>query len=134
MTDAQVHWKEFQESCWALVGSEDEPGTWKLKRRKKTTGCAANVETQWAWALAREEQSGDVYGFFHTHPAKARVELSETDRHTMQAWSLAFGKAMVCVIQTSNQISATLFEDSESAGKGLRVVSMEKGGVYHLEK
>jgi proteasome lid subunit RPN8/RPN11 len=87
------------ELCWVLLGAYDENDqTWRLLARRNVAGRPASVEADWRWALAREEERGDVAGFAHTHPAGSGTRPSQRDVRTMEAWCSAFGKALVCLI------------------------------------
>lgn len=107
------------EECWLLVG-EHRSGIWLGRLVDHTTGKPASVEFNGPAALAREEQLGDVIGFFHTHP-DCEANLSQRDIHTMQAWTSAFGKPLVCLIEGTNGLRAYRFENSESQGSAMRV-------------
>jgi hypothetical protein len=51
------------------------------------------------WVLRREEQHGDVVGFYHTHPDGPAVP-SRRDVGTMRAWCSSFGKPLLCLIDS----------------------------------
>ena len=56
------------ERCWTLVGAHDrDKGTFLVSTVQERAGSEAQVEADWAWSLRREEEEGDVQGFFHTH-------------------------------------------------------------------
>ena len=101
------------EQCWVLLGAYDENDQiWHLHARRHVSGQPASVEADWRWALAREEDQGDVAGFAHTHPVGSGTEPSARDVRTMEAWCSAFGKAMVCLIaegETLNEPAGYLF-------------------------
>lgn len=68
-------------------------------------GGAAHVDFDWAWVLRREEEKGDVAGFFHTHPP-GFSSMSGRDRRTMQAWATCFGKPLVCAVRCGRAVRA----------------------------
>ena len=105
------------EQCWALLGAYDEDlGSWQLRAHRQVTGQPASVEADWRWALAREEERGDVAGFAHTHPVGAGTAPSDRDVRTMAAWCSAFGKPLLCLIaegETLHDPAAYLFFDDD---------------------
>jgi hypothetical protein len=85
-----------------------------------TVGGVASVEADWGWTLAREEERGDVVGFWHTHPAGAGTAPSGRDIRTMQAWCSALGKPLLCLISEEGrggEAAVYLFADDESEGE-----------------
>jgi hypothetical protein len=121
------------ERCWVLVGGQLEEGTWRMRRRQRVEGNPASVEAQWEWALKREETTGDVLGFFHTHPAGFGTSPSRRDIRTMQAWCLAFGKPLLCLIAEGSQVSGYIFADDESQGTPVLRVRHEHPGEFLAE-
>ena len=43
---------------------------WLMRCHHPAQGAPMSVEADWRWALRREERSGDVLGFYHTHPPR----------------------------------------------------------------
>ncbi len=118
------------ERCWVLIGKlGTAAGDWRVRRRRPVGGDAASVEVDWAWALAREEQYGDVLGFWHTHPAGAGVAPSERDLRTMRAWCNAFGKPLLCVIADGDRRAAYVFLNGESEAQPVEL-ELKARGVY----
>ena len=110
------------ERCWVLTGRCDmDAWAWSLRREPEslTVGAPASVDANWSWALDREEQSGDVAGFWHTHPPGGGTAPSERDVQTMRAWCLAFGKPLLCVIADGRRRAAYVFESDASRGHRL---------------
>lgn len=105
----------FVEHGAVLVGERRGP-IWLLRRRRLVRGEPHQVETDWRWALAREERSGDVAGFFHTHPPGAGPRPSRRDVRTMQVWCGAFGKPLLCVIACEGRALATRFSADDDPG------------------
>ncbi len=109
------------ERCWTLVGAHDRgTGTFLVTTVRETAGGEARVEADWVWSLRREEQEGDVQGFFHTHLPGMGTKPSATDIRSMQAWTLALGKPLLCLIAEENVMeepSGYLFE--EGCGEGI---------------
>jgi len=62
--------------------------------------------------MDRDEKYHDVIGFYHTHPQMA-ASPSATDYATMGAWTVCFGKPLVCVIKGINGLKANWFVDDE---------------------
>lgn len=88
-----------KEVAFVLLGERKGP-IWHARMVWKRQGDEASVHFDGARVLAREEQHGDVVGFFHTHP-EGLTQPSVRDDRTMQAWSFSFGKPLLCVIGTS---------------------------------
>jgi proteasome lid subunit RPN8/RPN11 len=107
------------EECWVLVG-ERRGNIWHGRLLNRVVGKPATVEFDGPAVLAREEQFGDVIGFLHTHP-DCDANLSQRDIDTMQAWTSAFGKPLLCLIEGTNGLRAYRFDDSDSQGATIRV-------------
>lgn len=109
------------EQCWALIGAYDEAQQrWRVRLRQYTSGRPASAEADWQWALAREEEHGDLVGFAHTHPMGAGTNPSDRDIRTMQAWCNALGKHLLCLIgleQSLAEAAAYIFTDDQSTGE-----------------
>jgi len=110
------------EECWILVGAR-RGATWRANRVRYRRGETASVSADATWALRREEVRGDVVGFFHTHPMGG-LSPSTRDVRTMRAWCDAFGKSMICVIATPDQIGAWRFDNYRSKGAALKSVRL----------
>jgi hypothetical protein len=110
----------LNERCWVLAGRYDaESHTWRVTAHREVSGRPSQVEADWAWALAREDERGDVVGFWHTHPAGAGRAPSPRDIRTMQAWCLALGKPLLCLISEEGRLgppAAHLFVDEDDDG------------------
>jgi hypothetical protein len=65
------------------------------------------------WVLAREETHCDVVGFLHTHP-DGPAAPSDRDVRTMRAWCLAFGKPLLCLIESPAGLCGYRFDNSAS--------------------
>jgi hypothetical protein len=111
----------MNERCWVLVGAFDRSGdSWRVAVEREVAGEPIRVEADWRWALAREEERGDVAGFWHTHPPAAGLVPSARDVRTMQAWTLALGKPLLCLISEEGrpgQPAAYLFLDEDDRGR-----------------
>lgn len=116
------------EQCWALIGSYDqERRLWKLRLSRQTTGRPASVEADWRWALAREEEHGDLAGFAHTHPVGAGTTPSARDKKTMRAWCSALGKPLLCLIGEGEKLvnpASYVFDDDQSNGRPTKAVEI----------
>jgi proteasome lid subunit RPN8/RPN11 len=110
------------ERCWTLLGQR-RGRIWYARRVRPTAGERFSVEFDAAWVLAREEQHGDVVGFFHTHP-DGPPRPSRRDLRTMRAWCSAFGKPLLCLIASPEGVGAYRFEDDRSAGSKLAMVEI----------
>jgi hypothetical protein len=99
----------FHETCYVLVGKLESKPT-KLKKRFKTSGGFASVQSDWTWVYAREDRRGDIAGFYHTHPPGSTAHPSATDCATMEAWASSLGKPLYCVIECGTKLAAYLFD------------------------
>ena len=97
---------EQKEICYVMLGKSKLRFT-HGKLVRKTIGKTASVGFDWSWVLKREEQKGDVIGFWHTHP-NGNLKPSERDRKTMGAWIDCFGKSLLCIIQNTSHETAYL--------------------------
>lgn len=119
------------EQCWVLVGAWDgRRRCWQLRRRRPVCGHLTSVEADWAWALAREEEHGDVVGFWHTHPGGAGTSPSDRDIRTMRAWHSAFGKPLVCVITEGRRSAAHVFVDDATGAQRAQLYTGKKRGSF----
>jgi proteasome lid subunit RPN8/RPN11 len=108
----------MKERCWVLTGKfRSETGLWRIARTCKVEGKPHSVEADWAWALSREESSGDVMGFFHTHPGGFGTYPSDRDSRTMRAWYIALGKPLLCMITAGGEISGYVYQPDLNEGK-----------------
>jgi hypothetical protein len=88
---------------------------WYARRARPQTGERACVAFDGPWVLEREEQHRDVVGFYHTHP-DGPAGPSRRDLRTMRAWCSAFGKPLLCLIESPS---------------GLRGYRFDRHGRYH---
>ena len=72
---------------------------------KLVSGEPSRVEFDWNEVIKREENQGDVIGFYHTHP-NSTAYMSPIDKDTMQAWVKCLGKPLVCVIDGKDGVRA----------------------------
>jgi proteasome lid subunit RPN8/RPN11 len=91
-------------------------------------GQPAAVEFDAAWALNREEERGDVVGFYHTHPSGPAAP-SVRDVRTMHAWVSAFGKPLLCLIESRGTLVAYRFQDDASPAVPLKACELFPRGV-----
>jgi proteasome lid subunit RPN8/RPN11 len=117
----------FVETCWVLVG-ERRGRVWRCRRLRPTRGEPSQVAFDGPAALAREERRGDVVGFYHTHPG-GPPRPSRRDVRTMRAWASAFGKPLVCLIESDGKLAGWRFNDDESAGVAMAAVERFPRGV-----
>jgi hypothetical protein len=124
------------ERCWILVGAPDADGmTWTVAMAREDQGAAARCEADWAWTLHREEERGDVAGFFHTHPPGGGVRPSERDLRTMQAWTLALGKPLLCLIAPDDRVeepSGYLFAAAAEQAKCVASIERLEAGIWRV--
>ncbi len=86
-----------------------------MRLRQTRTGGPASVDFDWAWVIEREEQYGDILGFYHTHPS-GLARPSRRDVRTMHAWVSCMGKPLLCVIESDANLNAYVFETDENDG------------------
>jgi len=115
------------ERCWILIGLR-QGAFWHARRMRPTRGTPASVAFDAAWVLAREEQQGDVVGFYHTHPA-GPPEPSRRDLATMRAWAGSFGKPLLCLIESQRALAAWRFDGDQSPGRRLAACERLPRGV-----
>jgi len=89
-----------KEICYIMLGKQ-RPRLTRGKLIRKTSGNSASVKFDGDWVLKREEQKGDILGFWHTH-LDDTASPSKRDRKTMAAWINCFGKPLYCVIQNQH--------------------------------
>ena len=118
----------FQEEAYILTGIR-RGRVWLTRLQRWMEGTPASVETDWRWALEREERYHDVAGFYHTHPPEAGAAPSQRDVRTMRAWCGAFGKPLLCVIVCEGHAQSTRFLDDEDSGLALPVTERFAGGI-----
>jgi hypothetical protein len=63
--------------------------------------------------LDRDEEKGDVIGFYHTHPGMP-ADPSSIDYKTMSGWTVCLGKPLVCCIKGVSGLRAHWFIDDET--------------------
>jgi hypothetical protein len=110
-----------------LVG-ERRGDIWLCRPLNHATGKPATVEFDGAAALAREEAAQDVVGFLHTHP-DCEAKPSQRDRDTMQAWTSALGKPLLCLIEGTDGLRGFCFPNDESPGEPIEQVERFEDGI-----
>jgi proteasome lid subunit RPN8/RPN11 len=124
--------KPVVERCWTLVG-ERRGRIWLGRRVRQTSGERTSVEFDGAWVLRREETLGDIVGFLHTHPDGPNSP-SARDVRTMRAWCSAFGKPLLCLIESPQGLDAYRFDDDESTGERIAIVEkFSRGWVIGVD-
>ena len=119
--------KPVVEQCWLLVGQHKQP-FWHARRVRPSRGKPASVEFDAAWVLRRDEDRGDIVGFYHTHPAGPPAPSNRDDR-TMRAWVSALGKPLLCLIEADGAVTAFRYDDDESNGTQLAACERFPGSV-----
>ncbi len=115
------------EACAILIGQR-RGRIWYGRLWQRQVGKPASVEFDWAWVLEREELYGDVLGFYHTHPLGLPTH-SERDARTMRAWTGCFGKPLLCIIESGDELNAYVFQTDEDDGRRLDEVQRFPRGV-----
>lgn len=120
------------ERCWTLVGCL-RSGVWLVRRVRCELGEPTSVRFDGAWVLDREERRHDVQGFYHTHPS-GLPRPSARDVRTMRAWCGAFGKPLLCVIESPQGVAAFRFDDDASSAMPLeRLQTFPRGVMVAVE-
>jgi hypothetical protein len=119
------------ETVAVLIGQR-RGRVWEGRLRRFREGSPTTVEFDWAWVLAREEQHGDVIGFYHTHPSGVTTP-SKRDVRTMRAWVGCFGKPLLCVIESGAALTAYVFETDEDEGRPLAEVQRRAQAVVAFD-
>ena len=127
MARASAAVKPIVEQCWTLVG-ERRGRIWHCRRVRRSSGERASVHFDGAWVLEREETHGDVVGFLHTHPDGPHSP-SARDLRTMRAWCSAFGKSLLCLIESPLGLAGYRFDNDESIGEAIAMVEKFPRGV-----
>lgn len=107
------------EHGWIMVGKR-KGRYWRGRYMRHSSGGAAHVQVHGSWTMRREEEKGDVIGFYHTHPTFP-ADPSDRDIRTMQAFVSCFGKPLLCVIKGTDGVRAFIFDSDESEGREVRV-------------
>lgn len=115
------------EHCWLVVGQK-RGNFWLGRLVQPTTGSIAQVEFDPYWVIDREEQRGDVLGFYHTHPG-GRPGPSKRDVNTMRSWAESFGKPLLCYIEASRELGCFLFDEFEQDGLSIDCERYPRGVV-----
>lgn len=118
---------ETGEQCWTLLGWHRRR-IWYARKFGRTVGQPASVEFDGPWVLRREEQRRDVVGFYHTHLG-GRPQPSPRDVRTMRAWAGAFGKPLLCVIESPEGLAAYRFDDDRCDGVALAQIEPFPRGI-----
>ncbi len=115
------------EQCWILIGRR-QGSFWYARRTRPTSGNPSSVDFDADWVLEREESRGDVVGFFHTHPPGVPGP-SDRDNRTMRAWVSAFGKPLLCLIETDRKVRACLYANDETEAKQITACELLPRGI-----
>lgn len=120
------------EHCWLVVGRR-QSNFWLGRRVKRTVGSQTSVAFDPHWAIQREEERGDVLGFYHTHPA-GTPGPSQRDVNTMRSWVDAFGKPLLCLIEASQHVGCFVFDDLEANGREIECERFPRGIILAHER
>jgi proteasome lid subunit RPN8/RPN11 len=119
-----------------LLGSRDNGrGSWSAKPQRFVEGEKSEVNADWSWTMAREEEVGDVMGFYHTHPKDSGTRPSSRDIRTMRAWCSALGKPLLCLIAEEPDVglpSGHVFKDDEHRGSPVDSIDIDEEGVFTI--
>jgi proteasome lid subunit RPN8/RPN11 len=113
------------EISYVLIGQYVD-GLWHARMNWRSTGSAVDVAFDWSQVMTREEQKGDVVGFYHTHPL-GMLSPSSRDDKTMLAWSNCFGKPLLCVISDGVETRAWSYDYKKERGTSVAKVVKLRG-------
>jgi len=113
------------EIAYTLVG-ERKGAIWHVRFKWKSIGTPVSVSFDWEKVMLQEEKRKNVLGFFHTHPSGMSAPSSRDDR-TMEAWSRAFGKPLLCAIGCDDQTRVWIYDRDRSKVE-VREVEVFKSG------
>jgi hypothetical protein len=86
---------------------------WGRSLGDNSEGSPGQVGFDFKVVFDREDSHGDIVGFYHTHPHCAG-QPSSTDYATMGAWTVSFGRPLVCLIEGTDGLNAHWFIDDET--------------------
>lgn len=78
-----------------------------------TEGRPSGVDFDPNIVLQRENEYGDVVGFYHTHPHMSSSP-SSIDYRAMGGWTVCFGRPLACLIKGVDGLKAHWFIDDET--------------------
>jgi hypothetical protein len=99
---------ENVEHCWVLIGVSHE-GTWCARAEYLGKGEPASVNFDPYFAMGLEKQ---IIGFLHTHPSFPAIP-SNVDDGTMTAWTISFGRPLLCAIKGIDGLRAYWYNDED---------------------
>lgn len=102
-------------------------GYWWGKGHWPAEGTPATVGFNYKHVYDREDSHGDVVGFYHTHPHSYGMP-SSTDYATMGAWTVCFGRPLVCLIEGIDGLNAHWYIDDET--KPIQAWVKKIGGIF----
>lgn len=101
---------EHTPSSQYVFGCVDETTRFLYGYRSEWDGDHASVTFDPKWVFDREDDFGDVAGFYHTHPPSIGVARpSQTDVDTMSAWVTCLGKLLLCYIDNGWSVTCWVF-------------------------
>ena len=95
-----------------IIGQVDGLHWWARSLGDNSEGSPGQVAFNYQRLYDREIAHGDVVGFYHTHP-NTIASPSVTDYATMGAWTVCFGRPLVCLIEGVDGLKAHWFIDDE---------------------
>ena len=105
---------------------QSEGRIWSSHLHYLNSGSTFRVEFEWSTVIHREEEFGDVIGFFHTHPFGLE-RPSRRDVKTMRAWCDCLGKELLCIIGIPGpkdiDLYGYLFRNFRSLGRKMHLIS-----------
>jgi hypothetical protein len=108
------------EQSWILTGGYHRKLWWGYLSHE-SEGHPGSVDFPYKWVNDREEKTGDVVGFMHTHPGFL-ASPSLRDDATMAQWFLSFGKPLICLIEGVNGLKGYLYYDDEQPPIPIRTI------------
>lgn len=108
------------EQSWILTGGYHRRLWWGYLSHE-SEGHPGAVGFPYKWVNDREEKTGDIVGFMHTHPGML-ASASLRDDATMAQWVLSFGKPLICLIEGINGLKGYLYYSDEQPPITIRTI------------
>lgn len=115
------------EVYYGLIGQIHNDWWWAQCLGDHAEGSPGQVEFNWRLIMDREESHGDIVGFYHTHPQTVGCP-SHRDYRTMGAWTVSFGRPLLCLIEGVDGLNANWFKDDET--NHIRGSIVQIGDIY----
>src|SRR4051812_42533893 len=124
----------MNEKFLTLTGQWHSDILWSAKGRWPLEGHPASVDFSQIYdrVISREQQCGDVIGFYHTHPSFP-ASPSSVDVSTMNQWVDCLGKSLLCLIHGVDGLKTYYWQKDYSYLTGVSLKAKNKfiGGIIN---